>query len=87
MRPGGQPKKKTYDLNTQSDQFFSRYAGVPFPEAVEANEKELAEVSLVANLSDRRSSISYSGLKLCMFAGFAARIRNQISPWCRTLGR
>ena len=37
-------KKKTYDLNTQSDQFFGRYAGAPFPEAVEANEKELAEV-------------------------------------------
>ena len=38
-------KKKTYDLNTQSDHFFARYAGSPFPEAVEANEKELAEVS------------------------------------------
>ena len=38
-------KKKTYDLNTQSDHFFARYAGAPFPEAVEANEKELAEVS------------------------------------------
>lgn len=41
----GPAKKKTYDLNTQTDQFFSRYAGAPFPEAVEANEKELAEVS------------------------------------------
>jgi hypothetical protein len=38
-------KKKTYDMNTQSDHFFARYAGAPFPEAVEANEKELAEVS------------------------------------------
>ena len=37
-------KKKTYDLNTQSDPFFGKYASVPFPEAVEANEKELAEV-------------------------------------------
>jgi hypothetical protein len=36
--------KKTYDLNTQADAFLSRYAGSPFPEAVDANEKELAEV-------------------------------------------
>lgn len=39
------PSKKTYDLNTQADAFLSRYAGSPFPEAVDANEKELAEVS------------------------------------------
>ena len=45
----GPAKKKTYDLNTQSDQFFARYAGSPFPEAVEANEKELAEVSQKEN--------------------------------------
>ena len=38
-------KKRTYDLNTQSDAFYSLYAGEPFPEAVEANERELAEVS------------------------------------------
>lgn len=56
-------KKKTYDLNTQTDSFFGRYAGrrahasslacvvsriavgAPFPVAVEANEKELAEVA------------------------------------------
>ena len=38
-------KKKTYDLNTQVDPFFGRFAGSPFPEAVEANEKELAEVT------------------------------------------
>jgi len=38
-------KKKTYDLNTQSDPFLSRFAGSPFPEAIDANEKELAEVS------------------------------------------
>jgi hypothetical protein len=48
-KDGGGSKKKTYDLNTQSDQFFSRYAGAPFPEAVEANEKELAEVSQKEN--------------------------------------
>jgi hypothetical protein len=41
---GAPSKKKTYDLNTQVDQFFGKYAGSPFPEAVEANEKELAEV-------------------------------------------
>jgi hypothetical protein len=38
-------KKRTYDLNTQSDAFYSLYAGEPFPEAVQANERELAEVS------------------------------------------
>jgi len=38
-------KKKTYDLNTQNDGFLRTYAGSPFPEAVDANEKELAEVS------------------------------------------
>lgn len=38
--------KKSYDLNTQSDTFFAQYAGSPFPEAVEANESKLAEVSL-----------------------------------------
>jgi sec1 family domain-containing protein 1 len=38
-------KKRTYDLNTQSDAFYSLYAGEPFPEAVEANERELNEVS------------------------------------------
>lgn len=44
-RDGVPGKKKSYDLNTQSDPFLSQYAGVPFPEAIEANEKELAEVS------------------------------------------
>lgn len=38
-------KKRTYDLNTQADAFYHRYAAAPFPEAIEANEKELAEVS------------------------------------------
>jgi hypothetical protein len=38
-------KKKTYDLNTKIDLFFAQYAGAPFPEAVEANEVELASVS------------------------------------------
>ena len=44
---GATAKKKTYDLNTQTDPFFGRFAGSPFPEAVEANERELAEVSAV----------------------------------------
>ncbi len=38
-------KKKTYDLNVATDNFFNRFAGAPFPEAVEAYEKELNEVS------------------------------------------
>jgi hypothetical protein len=38
-------KKKTYDLNVATDHFFQRFAGSPFPEAVEAYEKELTEVS------------------------------------------
>ena len=42
---GAAGKKKTYDLNTQTDPFFGRYAGSPFPDAVNANEKELAEVN------------------------------------------
>ena len=41
---GGLGKKKTYDLNTHADPFLNRYASSPFPEAIEANEKELAEV-------------------------------------------
>ena len=51
-------KKRTYDLNTQSDTFFGRYAGAPFPEAVEANEKELAEVSQRESEIRTRPSIS-----------------------------
>lgn len=39
------PTKKTYDLNTQLDPFFSQYSGASFPDAVEAHEKELAAVS------------------------------------------
>ena len=38
-------KRKTYDMNTETDSFFAQYAGAPFPEAVEANEKHLATVS------------------------------------------
>ena len=37
-------QKKMYDLNAQTDLFFKNYAGAPFPEAVEANQKELDEV-------------------------------------------
>jgi hypothetical protein len=46
-------KKKTYDLNTQIDSFYQRYASKPFPEAVEANQKELNEV--LAKEADIRS--------------------------------
>ena len=38
-------KRKTYDVNTVSDLFFAKYAGALFPDAVEANEKELSEVN------------------------------------------
>lgn len=38
------PTKKTYDLNTQQDPFFNRYACAPFPEAIDAHEKETAAV-------------------------------------------
>lgn len=43
-KDSGVSQKKTYDLNTQTDPFFKNYAGAPFPEAVEANQKELDEV-------------------------------------------
>lgn len=50
-------KKKTYDLNTQSDHFLHRFAAVPFPEAVENNEKELADISqLEASLRSKQPS-------------------------------
>ena len=49
---GTTTKKKSYDLNTQSDPFYNKYCGVPFPEAVEANEKELAEVIFLAAVSN-----------------------------------
>lgn len=38
-------KRKTYDLNTEVDQFLAQFAGAPFPEAVEANEVQLAEAT------------------------------------------
>ena len=34
-------KKKTYDVNTYTDPFFAKYSTSSFPDAVEANEKEL----------------------------------------------
>lgn len=40
-----QQRKKTYDLNTATDTFLRAYAGSPFPEAIDANERELAEVA------------------------------------------
>eukprot|EP00598_Pedospumella_elongata_P001545 CAMPEP_0184981196 /NCGR_PEP_ID=MMETSP1098-20130426/11029_1 /TAXON_ID=89044 /ORGANISM="Spumella elongata, Strain CCAP 955/1" /LENGTH=650 /DNA_ID=CAMNT_0027504739 /DNA_START=110 /DNA_END=2062 /DNA_ORIENTATION=- len=44
-KEGAPRSKRTYDLNTQLDGFLRTYAGSPFPEAVDANEKELNEVS------------------------------------------
>jgi hypothetical protein len=44
--PPGQPrKKKTYDVNSESDTFYARYKGCPFPEAIEANGSELSGVT------------------------------------------
>ena len=40
-------KKMYYDLNSSADTFFSQYAGAPIPEAVEANVKDLEEVTKV----------------------------------------
>mmetsp|Transcript_8618 Transcript_8618/g.12859 ORF Transcript_8618/g.12859 Transcript_8618/m.12859 type:complete len:651 (-) Transcript_8618:37-1989(-) len=61
-RAGGPPRKKTYDLNTQVDPFFKRYAGSPFPEAVEANETELASVcKREAEIRSSRPSATGSG--------------------------
>jgi hypothetical protein len=48
-KDGGVPKKKFYDLNTQADNFLYRYAAAAFPDVVEANEKELSEVSAREN--------------------------------------
>jgi len=42
---GGAKKKRTYDLDVEGDSFFARYAGALFPEAIQANGSELAEVS------------------------------------------
>lgn len=44
--PSAPRSKRTYDLNTQLDGFLRTYAGSPFPEAVDANEKELNEVKI-----------------------------------------
>src|SRR5690554_4991620 len=41
-KDGSPVQHKAYDLNTSTDSFYQRLAGQPFPEAVEANEKELA---------------------------------------------
>ena len=42
---GGGVKRRSYDLDVESDPFFGRYAGALFPEAIQANGAELAEVS------------------------------------------
>jgi sec1 family domain-containing protein 1 len=56
----GPPTKKTYDLNSQQDPFFSRFACAPFPEAIQAHEKELAAV-LKRESEIRSSKPSASG--------------------------
>lgn len=44
----GQPatkKRKTYDVDCETDTFYSRLKGSPFPEAIDANATELAAVT------------------------------------------
>lgn len=38
-------QRKAYDLDVEADQFYAKYAGALFPEAIQANGAELAEVS------------------------------------------
>jgi hypothetical protein len=38
-------QRKTYDLDVEADSFYAKYAGALFPEAIQANGAELAEVS------------------------------------------
>jgi len=52
-------KEKSYDLDKSADRFFKEYAGKPFPEAIEANGKELQEVS--AKEAELRSKASPTG--------------------------
>ncbi|CAM9887991.1 unnamed protein product [Chrysoparadoxa australica] len=42
---GPKAQQKTYDLDPESDEFFRRHKGAPFPEAIEANSSELASVT------------------------------------------
>lgn len=48
-KDGSAVQHKAYDLNTSTDSFYQRLAGQPFPEAVEANEKELADIRAKEN--------------------------------------
>ena len=50
-KPG--TKKTYYDLNTTADLFYSQYSRAPIPEAVEANVRDLEEVTRIE--SDLRS--------------------------------
>lgn len=46
--PGGPKQKKVYyDMNSNIDNFYALYGGAPIPEAVEANVKDLEEVTKV----------------------------------------
>ncbi len=38
-------QRRTYDLDVEADPFYAKYAGALFPEAIQANGAELAEVS------------------------------------------
>lgn len=75
--PASGTKRKTYDVNTQIDAFFAHYASATFPDAVEANEKELVEVS--QQESDIRSRSSAA-------AQLAADMGNNVDNNSRVTG-
>eukprot|EP00903_Cladosiphon_okamuranus_P008567 g8220.t1 len=53
----GQGKRaKTYDVDAESDSFYRRFKGSPFPEAIEANGSELAAVTQKEEDIRRRTS-------------------------------
>ena len=78
---GGQGKKKTYDLNTHADPFLNRYASSPFPEAIEANEKELAEVCIHGPMA-LKYFIERSYVTLCIWA-YSRRSLRERQPFAR----
>lgn len=62
-----QQRKKTYDLNTATDTFLRAYAGSPFPEAIDANERELAEVAQREAALRARPAEPGSAAATCLF--------------------
>lgn len=53
--------KKSYDMNSSNDAFFSKYASATFPEAIESNEIELKEITAAeAALRSRTQQVELS---------------------------